>query len=92
MPENAEEAASAAQDQDAKLAIVSVPSYLVPRVMEFIKTLESDESDVSGHAFSRISMGMRMGSLAAGGPTGTGCATTQTGSLGQDWTCSDNDT
>lgn len=89
MAENAAENANTGQE--ATLAVVAVPEQQIQQVIDFVNSLESDESAVSGHAFSRVSTGMGAGRLAAGAWTGTGCGVYTTGSTGQDYSCADSD-
>ncbi|HEX3721441.1 MAG TPA: hypothetical protein VHV31_01540, partial [Nitrolancea sp.] len=66
-----------------------VPADQAQAVIDFVRTLETDETDVTGHMISRG--GGFGGSLAYKHSTDTGCVQTTTGSAGVDFKCSDTD-
>ena len=73
-------------------AIVAVPVDKTQAVLEFIESLEHDDTDVSGYMISRgIVGGFSAGRLAATQETESACHTTKIGPE-TDWQCSDTDT
>ena len=81
-------------NEESGLTIVAVSAEHTQAVLDFLATLDRDETDVSGY--------MSSGGLiaAAGGKmkrlsvysTDTGCLPVVTGILSPDFTCSDTDT
>lgn len=73
-------------------ALVSIPAEKAQAVLEFIATLEREDSDVSGYMISGgLLGGISGGRLAATMPTESGCVRTRV--VGEtDWNCCDTDT
>ncbi len=73
------------------LTIVTVPADKAQAVIDFVASLESEDTDVSGHMISAGAIGGFGGALSARMTTSTGCLQTVTGKLGYDMQCADTD-
>lgn len=80
------------ETNETGLTVVAVPADKAQAVIDFVRTLEAEETDVTGHMLSRGMIGgIGAGTLAMKRRTDTGCVQTTTGA-GVDFTCSDTDT
>jgi hypothetical protein len=78
------------ETNETGLTVVAVPDDQAQAVIDFVRTLEAEETDVTGHMIP--GGGGFGGGLAFKHSTDTGCAQTTTGSAGVDFRCSDTDT
>jgi len=75
------------------LTVIAIPANQTQAVIDFVATLETTETDVTGHMLSRGMIGgIGGGALGAKMSTSTGCQSSVTGKLGNDLTCYDTDT
>jgi hypothetical protein len=91
MAENETQGTTGSGEEEGNLTIVAVPEDKAQAVLDYVASLLSDESDVSGHMLSgRLAGSMSAGMLAAKQRTRTNCVQSTTG-IGTDFTCSDTD-
>jgi hypothetical protein len=76
-----------------ELTVVAIPPDKVQAVIDFVESLTTDETDVSGHMLSTGALGgISGGALSAKqGRTLSGCWQTGGPAYGTDWNCSDTD-
>ncbi|HVB64766.1 MAG TPA: hypothetical protein VNE17_08540 [Nitrolancea sp.] len=81
------------ETNETGLTVVAIPTDKAQAVIDFVGTLETEETDVTGHMLSRGMIGGISGGAfsAKKTRTDTGCVQTTTG-VGVDFTCSDSDT
>lgn len=82
------------ETNETGVTVVAVPSDQAQAVIDFVRTLETEETDVTGHMIPRGGGigGGSFGGLSVKHSTDTGCVQTTTGSAGIDFKCSDGDT
>lgn len=80
------------ETNETGITVVAVPTDQAQAVIDFVRTLETEETDVTGHMISRGGIANPFGGLAWKHSTDTGCVQTTTGSAGIDFKCSDTDT
>ena len=72
--------------------VLTIPTDHTQAVLDFVDSLETDETDVTGHMLSTgMFGGIGGGALAAKGRTLSGCSQTGGTAFGTDWNCSDTD-
>lgn len=86
MTERTEESMNS--EPEAKFSIVTVPEHLRDQVIEYVRQLEADESDVSG--FMLRTSSSLLGSAIRSSWCGTGCSSWDTKGL-KDMGCGDSD-
>ncbi|HEX3721443.1 MAG TPA: hypothetical protein VHV31_01550 [Nitrolancea sp.] len=81
------------ETNETGVTVVAVPADQAQAVIDFVRTLETEETDVTGHMIPRGGFGgSSFGGLSVKHSTDTGCVQTTTGSAGVDFKCSDTDT
>lgn len=78
--------------RDEGTAIVEIPADKTAAVLQYLASLDHDDTDVSGYMISRGGFGgFSAGTLAATQPTESACHTTSIGPE-TDFRCTDTDT
>jgi hypothetical protein len=75
------------------LTVVAIPADKAQAVIDFVESLTTEETDVTGHMLSTGAVGGISGSAlsAKKGRTLSGCWQTGSPAFGTDWSCSDTD-
>ena len=79
-------------EQEEPVNIITVPKHLTQRVAEYVKSLlDADQDDTSGYMIGGLSTTAVRSTALRGRWTGTICGPYNSGSLGEDTGCADQD-